>query len=72
MAEVDREGKSLDSSRFPLFTDGYYARRVKDGKRPEHGYPANHLPEPAIKELDVRSGYAAALKAEAEALKKDQ
>ncbi len=43
----------------PLYTDGYYARRILKGDRPAHGYPTNHLPKPAKKRTATKPGYIA-------------
>jgi hypothetical protein len=45
-----------------LYTTGYYASAIEDGKRPVHGYPQNHLPTPATKEMDTKPVYASLLK----------
>jgi hypothetical protein len=63
MARID-EAEGPGSARFPTYTDGFYARCVASGKRPSHGYPTNHLPEAAIAEMEVESGFAESLKNE--------
>ena len=44
------------------FLDGYFAQQFAAGKRPDYGYPKNHLPETDLDGMDVVTGFMAAAK----------
>jgi hypothetical protein len=45
----------------PLFISGYFSERIWKGEQPVYGYPKNHLPEATIREMEVKTGFVAAL-----------
>lgn len=46
MVENKVEGVAAFAATRPdLFTDGYFSALMLEGKKPDHGYPKNHLPE---------------------------
>lgn len=60
MAQRKKRHDIFSDEKYPIFTDGYYARLIEKGERPAVGsYPANHLPKAAIKEMATRTGYVA-------------
>jgi hypothetical protein len=44
------------------FLGGYFAEQFAAGKRPDYGYPKNHLPETTLSGMDVVTGFMATTK----------
>ena len=44
------------------WSDGYYARRILAGDRPDYKLPNTGLPVPAINEMEIKTRYIEALK----------
>jgi len=42
------------------FLTGYFAEQFAAGKRPDYGYPKNHLPETTLDKIEVTTGFMAA------------
>lgn len=58
----NRNQQTGPSSGLPsIFADGYFTARLVNGDAPDYGYPANHLPEPTVEEMEVESCFIAAL-----------
>lgn len=56
---------SVDSIWDPVlkvyWSDGYYARRILAGDRPNYKLPNTGLPVPAVDEMEIKIGYIEAL-----------
>jgi len=46
----------------PLFIQGYFSSRMLAGELPTYGYPKNHVPDTTIPEIEVVTGFMAAIK----------
>jgi hypothetical protein len=44
-----------------LFCSGHFSDLIWQGLEPEYGYPKNHLPESVIPQMQVKTGFIAAL-----------
>lgn len=56
----------MKEDKFSIWSDGYYARRIAAGDRPDYSLPKTSLPIPTIEEMEIESCYLAALKKEKE------
>ncbi|MEH2481543.1 hypothetical protein V1282_004900 [Nitrobacteraceae bacterium AZCC 2146] len=41
------------------FLAGYFTEQFSAGKRPEYGYPKNHLPDTTLENIEVITGFMA-------------
>lgn len=41
------------------FVEGYFSEQFAAGKRPDYGYPKNHLPETNLESMEVVTGFLA-------------
>lgn len=42
-----------------IFIEGWFSEQFAAGKRPEYGYPKNHVPDTSIESMEITTGFMA-------------